>query len=192
MQYSTSAPTPPLATTSCASSGVCLTTSRTCAAAVHAQAAHMSVLAAARHRAPFVWRIVASFLFLPPHFFHNCARVLMRCTHQCGCVLLHKLVRVTQACEALGEHLSLHHHLGQVHRVLGNVTKSTAHLQPPAQACATRLAPGPNTVRCRMQATTGKTTSCWLHHAHSHVTGALARSVMQHKEALRACTPPVS
>jgi hypothetical protein len=43
-------------------------------------------------------------------------------------VLLHKLVRVLEAREALGKHLYLHDHLGQVHRVLGNLAQGAAHL----------------------------------------------------------------
>jgi hypothetical protein len=48
--------------------------------------------------------------------------------HQCSCVFLHKLIRVSEACEALGEDLCLHHHLRQVHRVFGNLAQDTAHL----------------------------------------------------------------
>lgn len=48
--------------------------------------------------------------------------------HQCCCVFLHKLVRVPQTGQALGEYLSLHHHLCQVHRVLCNLAQRTAHL----------------------------------------------------------------
>lgn len=49
-------------------------------------------------------------------------------THRGG-VLLDKFVGELEAGEDLGENLRPHHHLGQVHAVLGNLAQGAAHLE---------------------------------------------------------------
>lgn len=46
----------------------------------------------------------------------------------CRSVLAHIQVGVPEALENVGEHLGLHHDLGQIHRVLRNLSKAAAYL----------------------------------------------------------------
>lgn len=45
-----------------------------------------------------------------------------------GGVLAHVQVGVSEALENIGEYLGLHHDLGEVHRVLGDLSQAAAHL----------------------------------------------------------------
>lgn len=156
--HSTSAPTPPFATTSCASSGVCLATSRTSVAAYLRtnSSGNCAPGAAGGGGRPVAGQpTCATYAVMAPG---PGARLTTHYSCPCqlpaaGCSLLITVAAAgwlaamplaglrpctqqfrararahLEARQQLGEHLCLHHHLGQVHAVLRNLRQRAAHL----------------------------------------------------------------